>query len=750
VILRTHWPILLVLVLFLALGVVYSVVNPLFESPDEVWHYEYVRWLVEDRGLPRPEQVGEAPWHQEGSQPPLYYLMAALLTKPIPTDNAGTVIRYNPHAAIGQPDAFGNRNMIVHSSADDWPWRGVVLAAHVTRLFSLLLGAVTVLSTYGTAWAILPGHRAFATLAAAIVAFNPQFIFLSSAVNNDNLVIALSAAGGWLLVSLLAQRKAPSFGQLILLGLLIGMAALSKLSGLALAGLAGLTLLLVAWRQRRLKALIRWGFVVAGVALLVAGWWYWRNWQLYGDPLALQAMFDILPRRPEPPTLEELLARAEGVWRSTWAVFGWFNVTVDEWVYQLYTVLTAAGLAGLFVAWPIRLIRERDGENSDIAEWRTQALPWQLLVLFLWIVVIGLALLNWAQMRYPQGRLLFPAIGAASVFISLGLAGWVPNRYHRVLAAMVAGGLLVVAAMAPFRWILPAYSPPSVLALPATLSDSGHTDFAQQVRLLGYEIDGIEARPGEEVGLTLYWQALEPPPVNYSVFVHLVDENGILQAQRDSYPGAGTLPTSVWQPGDVIADRHVVTIPETALAPHRLRVDVGVYDYETGQRLPTPGGDSVALGYIALLPRGVQADVPNPVAINFENQIALVGFELDRQVMEPGDTLELTLWWEALDVPELDYVVFTHLVLPPEAVWAQQDQMPQGGQAPTSSWQLGQRFEDHYRLTLPAEAPAGVYFIEIGLYDRETNDRLKVNFSDKGVVLGQVRVEETSQTNGEP
>ena len=72
--LRRHWPIVLILALFLGLGGAYSVVNPLFESPDEVWHYEYVRWLVEGHGLPRPEQVGTAAWHQEGSQPPLYYL----------------------------------------------------------------------------------------------------------------------------------------------------------------------------------------------------------------------------------------------------------------------------------------------------------------------------------------------------------------------------------------------------------------------------------------------------------------------------------------------------------------------------------------------------------------------------------------------------------------------------------------------------------------------------------------------------
>lgn len=105
--LRRHQPIILILLAFMLLAGLYSVVNPLFEAPDEVWHYEYVRWLVEDNGLPRPEDVGQAPWNQEGSQPPLYYMAAALITKLIPTDNAAAVIRYNPHAAYGSGSGAG-------------------------------------------------------------------------------------------------------------------------------------------------------------------------------------------------------------------------------------------------------------------------------------------------------------------------------------------------------------------------------------------------------------------------------------------------------------------------------------------------------------------------------------------------------------------------------------------------------------------------------------------------------------------
>lgn len=774
-----HWPITVILLAFCLLGVTYSVVNPLFEAPDEVWHYEYVRWLVEGQGLPQPDQVGEAPWHQEGSQPPLYYLFTALLTKPISTANAAEAIRENPHAAVGQPDSFGNKNVMIHGKADAFPWRGVVLAGHLVRLFSVLLGAVTVLAAYGTALAIFPRRRALAGLAAAFVAFNPQFIFLSAAINNDNLVNAACAAGVWLLIVLVGQRepalvrngdqgasaplpampfglqKAPSSWQLLLLGLLIGTAALAKLSGLALAGLAGLALIIIAVRRRKLKDLIWWGLLVGVVTLAVAGWWYWRNWQLYGDPLGLQAMFDILPRRTAPPTVDELLARGQGVWRSAWAVFGWFNVPAAPWFYAIYTALCLAGLAGLVFVWPWRMFsrqkaRKAQGPGAPTVSWfdkivspEERVILSQLALLAIWVLVIFLALVNWAQMRYPQGRLLFPAISAAAVLVSFGLAAWLPRRLHGPLAVVLATSLLILATLPPWLWIAPAYAAPDRLPAGAEAPHGAQADFEGLVRLAGYEIEGSEVQPGQRLYLTLYWEALAPLPDDYSVFIHLIDDNGIVQAQRDSFPGAGNAPTGDWQPGTILADRHAIDIPETAPAPQRLQVDVGLYDYATGERLLVDGADHWTLGEVFLTPRAGAGDVPNPVQINFDDQITLTGFELDRQVMHPGDTLGLTLWWEALDIPKMDYVVFAHLVLPPEATWAGSDQMPQGGAAPTSGWQPGQRVEDHHVLVLPAEAPSGTYFVEIGLYDPATFDRLQVNFSDKGIVLGQVKVEDT-------
>ena len=731
---RFHWPILAILALFLLLGAGYSVINPLFESPDEVWHYEYVRWLTEGHGLPRPEDVGHAPWHQEGSQPPLYYLLAAGVTAGIPTDNADQVIRYNPHVAMGQGDAFGNKNVIVHGRPDAWPWRGAALAAHIARFLSLLLGAITVLAVYGAAWAVFPGNRALAAGAAALTAFNPQFIFLSAAVNNDNLVVTLAALTIWLVMRLLGRKEPPRARHFLLLVLLAGLAAASKLSGLAAAGLAGLTILIWAWRTRSIKDFLVWSLLAAAVAIPAGGWWYARNAIFYHDPLFLKAMFDILPRRAQPPTLQELLARAPGVWRSFWAVFGWFNVVVDSWLYAVYTGLTLAGLAGLLIIWPLRLWRAREGGGAAPP---TPASRAQFGVLVIWIGVIFLALLQWAQMRYPQGRLLFPALGAFAILIVFGLSNWLPRRWHGPAAAGFAAALLLIAFIAP-RWIVAAYAPPPPVSTQPRVTLNAR--LGDHITLAGYSLDRERARPGDDLLLTLFWRTDAPLERDYSVFVHLVDDLDIIQAQHDTYPGAGALPTSDWRPGELITDAHRIHIPETAPAPGLYHLRVGLYDYATGTRLPTgEPGDFVTLGAIDVQPR-TEAGVPNPIHVNFDDQIELVGFRFDRRSLRPGETLTIDLWWRALTKPKKDYIVFTHLVYPPDAVWAGHDSAPQGGASPTSAWQPGQIIPDQHQLTLPENAPPGVYFVEIGVYHPDTG-RLSVNFSDKGVVLGQVRVQ---------
>jgi hypothetical protein len=92
-----------------------------------------------------------------------------------------------------------------------------------------------------------------------------------------------------------------------------------------------------------------------------------------------------------------------------------------------------------------------------------------------------------------------------------------------------------------------------------------------------------------------------------------------------------------------------------------------------------------------------------------------------------------------------DYTVFTHVLGKEDRIWAQMDSQPQGGAAPTSSWQVNQVIEDHYDLTIKPDTPPDVYDIEVGLYLAATGVRLGVldgggRLRDNRVLLSKVRV----------
>ncbi len=723
-----HWPLAVILAAYVGLATTYSVIVPLFEAPDEVWHYEYVRWLAEGNGLPAPEDVGAAPWAQEGSQPPLYYALGALLTAPVYTSNAAHAIRYNVHAVIGNAEGDDNRNALLHGRIHAWPWQGVTLAAHLTRFLSIVLGTIAVALAYALARSVAPGWPRAAPLAAAVVAFTPQFLFITASTNNDNLVTALGTVGLYLCVRVASLERTPGWRWWVGLGLVAGLAALSKLSGLLLLPLGGVTILLVAYRQRSWRVAWRAALLVGAVFVLVAGWWYWRNWRLFGDPLLLAVMFAVLPPRPEPASAAEVLAMLPGIWRSTWAVFGWFNLVAGAWLYWLYGLLTLAAIAG----WAIGFVAARPSMQAAIR-------PAPAGLVLLWCALTGVAVLRWAQMSYAQGRLLFPALAGFAVLLAGGLLAPWPEVRQRWVTGVAAGGLAILAVVAPFLWIAPAYASPPLLAPSSDVPNPVNLRFGAAIRLVGYDVTPHQVTPRSTVAVTLYWQTDRTPDADYSVFLHATDAAGILQAQQDSHPGQGNFPTSEWQPGAIVVDRHLLTIPPGVPAPATLRIEAGLYDARGSERLAAGSTDRVVLADIAVAP--APGDLPNAGFIDFDGKLILAGYDVDRRSVTPGETVMLTMWWDAAAPMARDYVAFAHLLLPPDAVWAQEDRLLEREGVRTSAWAAGDRLRARYTLALPATAPPGIYRIEVGVYDKDTYERLPVAGSEQGVVLAQIKVE---------
>jgi hypothetical protein len=84
------------------------------------------------------------------------------------------------------------------------------------------------------------------------------------------------------------------------------------------------------------------------------------------------------------------------------------------------------------------------------------------------------------------------------------------------------------------------------------------------------------------------------------VFVHVLDASDRIVAQIDREPGGELVPTTIWQPGQIIIDRYGVLIPPEA-APGRYRIAVGLYGFDN-VRLNVRGasGDQVLLGEIVV------------------------------------------------------------------------------------------------------------------------------------------------------
>ncbi|MBI5563374.1 MAG: glycosyltransferase family 39 protein [Chloroflexi bacterium] len=114
--------------------------------------------------------------------------------------------------------------------------------------------------------------------------------------------------------------------------------------------------------------------------------------------------------------------------------------------------------------------------------------------------------------------------------------------------------------------------------------------FEAGFRLSGYRLIGEQARPGDAVHVTLLWQAERRQTFDYTVFVHVLDAGGRLQAQQDNAPVRGLRPTSQWTVGETIIDGYDLVIPD-GLPAGEYTIEVGLYDWQTLIRQRTHTGD---------------------------------------------------------------------------------------------------------------------------------------------------------------
>ena len=398
---------------YLAIGALYALKTPDWQSPDEPAHYNYAAQVA---------QGGCCPILQPGdwNAAQLDQLKAA----GFPPGSDVSHIRYEDH----QPPLFYLIAALVFNLS-----HGSLLAI---RLLSLVIGAGVIVAVYLALARLMPDRKIIALAGAAFVAFLPEYIAIAASANNDSLsilvvsvlaVVAMTYLGNPVrrdhrnAVQPLDESQRPHAAAL---GGLTGLAFLTKLTVYLPAVIIVAVAVLLRWRSERrslgwLAGQIAWS---AGLALALGLPWWARDVSVYGWPdFAGLGRHDAVVVGQ--PRTADLVSRGLGeylgeyvttVYHSSIGQFGWMGVPMPDKFYLGVGLFLLASLAGL-----ILLIARRIPLAPELPQ---RAGMWVLAGLIL-ASLAGLIEYNLTFVQF-QGRYLFPMLTPLGGLVAAGLYGW--------------------------------------------------------------------------------------------------------------------------------------------------------------------------------------------------------------------------------------------------------------------------------------------------------------------------------------
>jgi 4-amino-4-deoxy-L-arabinose transferase-like glycosyltransferase len=364
------------------------------DAPDEEAHVTFVRVVASgrlpSRQAPSISATAGRPdyeWHQ----PPLYYALAAPLL---------------PFGVLG------------------------------LRLFSILLGAASIVTIYAAARLLLPDRPETALLAAGIAALIPGHTAIMSSVNNDSLLeLCFSVT---LLLLITAQTRGFTLQRSLLLGAVLGAALLTKLTAILLLPVI-LLALVQKWRNGApLRDLVRASAIVAATALVISGMWFVRNGVIYHEWLPLTAFRQSFERTAK---ATDIVGGQSGLHVNGWV--GYMGL-VAQWTLQSFFAVYSTKLGSAFgmpAFLPTQLYLLAGGAAAvalgglAMAYMRRRAEFTRIQICGLWLLAATIALVTasfalfTARYFQAQGRYFYPAMLPISVLAALGWRSAFPERY---------------------------------------------------------------------------------------------------------------------------------------------------------------------------------------------------------------------------------------------------------------------------------------------------------------------------------
>jgi 4-amino-4-deoxy-L-arabinose transferase-like glycosyltransferase len=580
------------------------------------------------------------------------------------------------------------------------------------RVTNILLGLATLLLAWGFLRDFLDAR--VAALSVLLLALNPTFVFWSRIGAIVSLpMLPLSIIVLW---SLWRWYRGGRGAYLALAAFCLGLGLTTKLLFIWLwIGLAAAWLLLSPWlRPGQGWAAWRWPLErstlrtrVVALALLALG----------SAPLLLYNLRD-------PGTVQVLTA----------------NLTQTQ-LYGVDNRDVLANLRTVFLDDLPTLLRGAwwSGPSGELHVNRL-ALPAFLLA------ALALPLLCWrGRLIYSPRRLalfyvLIVAIVAQSAVTvsSLGATHlmilW-PMPQALVAAALVNGAAVMLNRRPERRWLWIGLAGVAALALVVAevrttwqyhqaMQRSGGTGwFSDAIYELAADLD--QAGDWEPPILALDW--------GFRRSLQLLTEDRVNPEERFSYaaqPDAAVEMFINWRVTQGPALYLLHTPAATAFPGHREVFEDAAYRHRLvptlWKRYAQRDGEPV-IEVFALEPAPRVFDVPamrQRIDASLGEGLTLLGFDLPAATVQPGESLPLTLHWQARASVDRSYKVFLHLLDDDGTLWAQWDSPPALGGYPTTEWAPGEVVADRVRLAVGADTPPGTYRLFTGMYDEATGERL--------------------------
>ncbi len=276
------------------------------------------------------------------------------------------------------------------------------------------------------------------------------------------------------------------------------------------------------------------------------------------------------------------------------------------------------------------------------------------------------------------------------------------------------------------------------------LTRQANVAFENGVEFVGYStLDGV-LRPGSITPVDLIWRVEQPPAGNVDFRLDLRTWDGQTIASASGRIGGQAFPASEWQAGDLIRTSVYLAVP-LEQSGGRYSLVLSLAD-ATGRRVASVPGmwpfssDEFDVGALTVEEYPLDTSVPDVayrLDANFADMIWLRGYDVTADPstplragpIAPGQTVTVSLVWQAAQRPDRNYTVFLHLVDDEGRLVAQGDSDPVGGLRLTRSWRPGEVIRDDHPIALPDDLPPGNYAMTVGWYDRESPLRLPVETS---------------------